>query len=498
LLLLRKWVRGARLVSIEQPPFERILRLQCEHPEQGLCTLLIECMGRHSNIVLLDANDTILECVKRVGADVNRYRVILPQKPYVSPPPQEKWPADQLTELRVREVIAAGKPEEPAWKLLVRGIQGVSPLLAREVCHRAWEDSEIRCGDVERIAPALLTLREMFSPPENGIWEPTVAFTDDEAAEGEKSLACFAPYILTHYTHRERLDSISEAIERWVGAGVKVVDTYRVARERLQKIVAEATERVCRRRSRLEAQVKTLEDLETLRFSGEMILAYGWNMRPGQTELSVDLSDGNPPRQIKVDPGLTPAENARQYFDRYQRAKRAGDEIPPMLKKANREIEQLNQLALDLQLAQNRAEIDDIDAEMIEAGFKKGKVRSRRKQATSEPLSQSVEGGFTVLVGRNSRQNDRVTFKLASGDDLWFHARGAPGAHVILRTAGQDAPEGAIQRAAELAAHYSAAQRDARVQVDYTLRRYVRRQPGGAAGQVFYRQEKTLVVQPKP
>ena len=283
-----------------------------------------------------------------------------------------------------------------------------------------------------------------------------------------------------------------------MAAGRAQVDTYRVARGRLQSAIDAAIERVTRRRDQLLAQTKSMEDLDSLRFSGEMILAYGWNMAPGQTTLSVDLGDGDPPRQIPVDPGLTPAENANLYFDRYQRAKRASEEIPPLLDGANQEIERLQQLALDLQMAENRSEIDDIDAELVQAGYKKGKVRSRRKQAPSEPLSQTIEGEFTVLVGRNSRQNDRVTFKLASGDDLWFHARGVAGAHVILRTAGRDAPETAVLRAAELAAHYSAAGRDARVEVDYTLRRHVRRQPGGAPGQVFYRHEQTVAVQPRP
>jgi predicted ribosome quality control (RQC) complex YloA/Tae2 family protein len=495
-LLLRKWVRDARLIAVEQPPFERVLRLRFEHAGHGACSLLFECMGRHSNIVLLDAGDTILECIKRVGADINRYRVVLPQQPYVPPPPQDKWPPDQLTELRLRESIAAGQPDDPAWKLLVRSIQGVSPLLAREACHRAWGDSQIRCGDAPRIHPMLIALQDIFSPRSPGDWAPSVAFSDDD--EADDALACFAPYALTHYARWERVDSISEAIERWIGAGSAQVDTYRVARERLQTALDEAIGRVSRRRSQLLAQMKSLDDLETLRLSGEMILAYGWNMEPGQTILAVDLGDGSSPLQIPVDPGLTPAENARRYFDRYGRAKRAGEEIPPLLDKTSQELDRLQQLALDLQLAENRAEIDDIDAELVVAGYKQGKARSRRMAAPAEPLSQRIEGEFTVLVGRNSRQNDRVTFKLANGDDLWFHARGVAGAHVILRAAGRDVPDAALLRAAELAAHYSAAGRDARVEVDYTLRRHVRRQPGGAPGQVFYRHEQTLIVQPRP
>jgi len=499
LLLLRKWVRGARLAAIQQPAFERILRLEFEHPEGGSSALIIECMGRHSNIILVDAENMIMESIKRVGSDVNRYRVILPRQPYVPPPPQKKLPPDQISELRLREIIEAGQSEGPAWKALVAGLQGISPLMAREASHRAWDDSQIPCGAVERIEPILSVLQGMIAPLRDATWEPSVAYSDGDGKEDVEStaVACFAPYSLTHYARWEQVKSISEAIEHWVAAGKKQEDTYKVARSRLQVIVDDAIKRVTRRQGQLREQMKSLDDLESLRLNGELILAYGWNLHQGQTELIVDIGNGSPSRTIRVDPALSPAENAQHYFTRYGKAKRAHDEIPPLLRKADLEIDKLRQIALDLQFAENRAEIDEIEAELIEAGYKRGKVRKRARKATSLPLSFTAPDGATILVGRNSRQNDRLTFKMASGNDLWFHARGIAGAHVILRTAGQEPSEESIQRAAELAAYYSAGRLDARVLVDYTLRRFVRRQRGGAAGQVFYRHEQSRTVQPK-
>lgn len=500
LLLLRKWVRDARLMSVSQPAFERILTLRFEHPEHGVCELIFECMGRHSNVILVDADMMILECVKRVGADVNRYRVILPRQAYVPPPAQDKLPPNQVTELRLRQIIAAGQPDDPAWKLLVQGMQGVSPLLAREMCHRAWESTSIRCRDIDRLNPLLAVVQELFTPVETGNWQPTVALAGGELepGTGEATVTCFAPYPLTQFDRWEPADSISEAIERWARAGAISIDTYRVARGRLQAEIDEIIRRVARRWDQLREQMKTMEDVDSLRIAGEMILAYGWNMVPGQSEVVIDLEDGDPTQRIAIDPGLSPAENAGTYFERYQKARRARDEIPPLLERAELELAQLQQWALDLSFAENREEIDQLKADLIEAGYVRGKARRKRQKDEARPLSFTTRDGMVVLVGRNSRQNDNLTFRVARGDDLWFHARSIAGAHVILQTGGREPSAEGIRRAAELAAYYSAGRQDGQVQVDYTPRRHVRRQPGGAPGQVFYRQERALTVAPKP
>ncbi len=496
LLLLRKWARGGRLERVEQPAFERILRLTFDHPDEGVSVLIVEIMGRHSNIILTDAGGMILDCIKRIGPDLNRYRTIAPHHPYVPPPPQEKLPPDSLTELRLRQAMAAGRPADPLWRALVAGVQAVSPLLAREMAFRAYGDAEIPIGQAQKIAPLLDVLRAFFAPREDDApARPSVGWAEAEA-DAPPAVACFAPYALTHWPAGwAPAASMSAAIEGWLLAGAATGDAYQAARARLRAVLAEASQRVERRQDQLRQQLASLDDLDGLRQAGELVLAYGWGLRAGQTELVVDLEDGSPPRRIAVDPALAPAENAQSYFRRYQKARRSREDIPPLLDEVEGELERIRQAALEIELAGNRGELDEVRDELRELGYLAEKAGAKAKARPTPPASHTSPGGRVILVGRNSRQNDRLTFHTARPDDWWLHARGVPGAHVILRADGPVA-EADLRRAAELAAYYSAGRGEASVVVDYTLRRHVRRRPGGGPGQVLYRREQTLTVKP--
>ena len=495
LLLLRKWVRGARLDDVQQPAFERILRLVFDHPDEGVSTLIVEIMGRHSNIILTDAGGVILDSIKRVGAEVNRYRLILPHQPYVAPPAQDKLPVGEVTELRLRQTLAAGASDGPIWKALVNGLAGVSPLLAREAAFRAFGDAEIACGAIEHVMPLLEALRDLLAPLRGAPWTPSVGL-EPEAGD-EPTVACFAPYALTHRRRWEAVPSISAAIQRWVEAGAAQGDAYAAARSRLQAALSEAQKRYERQREQLLEQMASLADLEQLRADGELILACGWNLAPGQTELLADLGDGAPARRIAIDPTLSPAENAQAYFRRYQKAKRSRADIPPLLEANELALEQIRQLAVEIDLAANRAELDEVRAEMVELGYIREPAGRRPRARPAQPLRLAGPDETTILVGRNSRQNQQLTFKLASPDDWWLHARGLPGAHVVLRGAGAEPSEASLRRAAELAAYYSGGRRQGRVTVDYTLRRHVRPRAGGGLGQVTYTHARSITVQPR-
>lgn len=275
-------------------------------------------------------------------------------------------------------------------------------------------------------------------------------------------------------------------------------DPYRAARERLWGMLEEAAGRLERRRRQLLEQMVPAEEIEALRQAGEYILAFGWQLRPGQDMLEVDLGDGEVCR-IALEPALSPAENAERYFERYRKAKRAAEAVPALLEQVEEELAFLAQLRLDVELAASRAELDALEQELVQWGYVPAPAKkAHAKPAPAAPLTVEGPDGFQILVGRNSRQNDYLTFTLARGDDLWFHARGTAGAHVILRTAGRAPTPAAVQRAAELAAYYSSARHSTRVLVDYTLCRHVRRRSGGRPGQVFYRRETTITVAPRP
>ncbi len=486
LLLLRKYVRGGRIAAIEQPPFERVLHLGVQHPE-GNTTLIVEVMGRYSNIVLVAEEGLILECIKRVGPEMSRYRSILPQHLYVPPPPQPKLDPTDVTELRLRDILADASPESPIWRALVAGIRGVSPLMAREVVYRTTGEAKAAVSQVAKISPLLDAFREMLTPVWEHRWQPIVVRENDR-------LVAFAPYPLTQYGDWKEVESISQAVEAYYGQMVGE-DAYAAAKRRAREAIVRARERVRRKQGALERAHVSQAQVKELRRQGEMILAYAHRVEPGQRELAAPVGPDEPPLLIELDPRLSAVENAQRYFKRYKKAKSAAGEIPALLQRAELEMRYLNQLETDLDLAANRPEIREVEASLAEAGYIREK-RRRWKVERSQPLAVNSQDGLLILVGKNSRQNEEVTFRRAAPRDLWLHVRDAPGAHVIVKTGGREVPAATLRQAAQLAAYYSQARGSSHVAVAYTERRYVRPIKGAGPGLVTYTQEKTIRVVP--
>jgi predicted ribosome quality control (RQC) complex YloA/Tae2 family protein len=488
LLLLRKYGRGAHIDRLEQPPFERVLHVGLDHHEHGCTTLVIEVMGRYSNIILVDAGGVVMDCVKRVGPEMSRYRTILPGQPYRPPPPQEKLAPSDLTELRLRHIIEAQPPDVPLWRGLVRGLKGVSPLLAQELAFRATGRRETLVGELEKMSPLLAAIGDLFSLLESGRWQPSVV-----REEGE--IAVFAPYPLTQHEGHEPLASISQAVEGYY-ADMAGEEPYGFLRQSLGRVIARGRERQQKKRRALERSLVAREEVETLRQKGEWILAYATQIAPGQEELVVELEPGQPPLTIALDPQSSPVENAQRYFRDYRKAKDGAEEIPALLARVEWELRYLDQLEADLELASTQPEVQEVRQALSEAGYMKGQKRQRRPPR-SQPLTFRSPDGLTILVGKNSRQNEEVTFRRASAGDLWLHARGVPGAHVIIRSGRQEVPEATLHQAAGLAAYFSQARGATRVEVDYTQRRHVRRVRGARPGLVIYDHEQTIYVTPR-
>jgi predicted ribosome quality control (RQC) complex YloA/Tae2 family protein len=487
LLLLRKYVRGGRIAAIEQPPFERVLHIGVQHPE-GNTTLIVEVMGRYSNIVLVAEEGLILECVKRVGPEMSRYRTVLPRHFYVPPPPQPKLDPTDVTELRLRDILADASPEPLIWRALVGGIGGVSPLVAREVVYRAMGEAEAAVSQMTKISPLLETFQEMLMPVWEHRWQPSIVKRDER-------VVAFAPYPLTQYGDWEEVESISQAVEAYYGQMVGE-GAYATAKRGVRDAILRARDRVRRKQEALERSRVSQAQVEELRLKGEMILAYAHRIEPGQQELTAPIGPNEPPLLIVLDPRLSPVENAQRYFGRYKKARSAAEEIPALLQRAGLEMRYLDQLETDLDLAANRPEIQEVEASLAEAGYIREK-RRKQKVGRSQPLTVNSQDGLIILVGKNSRQNEEVTFRRAAPGDLWLHVRGAPGAHVIVKTGGREVPEATLRQAAQLAAYYSQARGSIRVAVDYTERRYVRSIKGAAPGLVSYTQEKTIRIAPR-
>ncbi len=479
LLRLRKHARGAHLIAVEQPAAERILRLTLQGHDATVM-LIAELMGRLSNIILIEEDTTILECIKYIPARQNRYRVLLPGHPYVPPPLQQKLEWAALTVGRLNKALQE-QHNELLWQRLVGAVRGVSPLLAREVVFRATGDAQASTAEAGQL---LAELEPLLRLPATGEWEPTVALQDSQ-------VVAFAPYTLTHYVRHEARASISHAMEAFYVQQVGA-DPYAAVRQRVQEHIDRQRERQEQKRAALLRAQPSEERLATLRQKGELLLAYASQIQPRQETLIVPYQAGQPALHIELDPTRSAVENARRYFRQYEKAKSAAEEVPQRLVEVERTLDYLGQLATDLALAEDQPGIAEVEAALAAAGF--APQRRQRRPPRSTPLRIVSQDGFVILVGRNSWQNDELTFRLAQADDVWLHAQGVHGAHVVIRSQGREVPEGTLREAAALAAQHSAARRESSVRVDYTLRKNVRRLKGGKPGQVLYRGQKTFVV----
>ena len=496
LLLLRKHVRGAHLAAIEQPDLERILQFRFARSDHEMC-LVAELMGRLSNLILLEGDGKILDAVKRVPSSVNRYRTILPQQVYVPPPPQRKQPPGTLTAQMLLEA-ACEAPDVSPERQLVRTVAGASPLLAREIVYRA----KVAAGESLTMAGAralVAATNELYGMVETADWNPSIAYK----RQGDRRRAeVAAPYALSHREDWELCDDMLGAVRRVLEAR-GALDPYARVRARLHKAIAQARERLEHRRASLTESLPDEKEDARLLASGNAILALQYTIEPGQEALVVpaDMFEGLTGEAtatdltVPLDPASSPAENAQRYFRRHQKLQAARKRIPPLIRKVRMQLAFLEQADADAEMATSRPELDEVAESLQEAGHVRKRAR-RHASPASEPLRVDAPDGGLILVGRNSRQNDLVTFRLGRPDDIWLHAHGVAGAHVIYRPGGAVAEPSALEMAARLAAYHSAAQEQPRVQVDYAERKHVRAIRGAGPGMVTYRQERTINVEP--
>ncbi len=484
-LLLRKYVEGAHLEAVSQPPHERVLWLDFSS-EQGETRLIVETMDRRSNVLLV-AEEVILDCLKRVGPDQNRYRVMLPGKPYVPPPAQDKPEPERLTPGRL-EALLRRQPDQPVWRVLVAAVRGISPLSAREIVHRATGDPAASAFDVAG-APVCEALHNLLANAAAGRWSPCVA----RAPEGR--LHAFAAYHLSHLSDVEPRDSISAAMTDYFGAPAGE-QGYEPAKLAVRSQLHGALERVRRKEAALKREERQADEIEALRKKGELIFAYAAVLEQGQTRLEAQYEVDGPTLIVELDPALTPAQNARRYFDRYEKARRATAEVPQLQAAAEKEIAYLEQLQTDLDLSENWPEIDAVRRALQESGYWQGSRTTLPRGGKPGIRRLTTADGYVLLIGRNAEQNNEIITRQSSPQDLWLHARGIPGSHVLIKNDGRPIPETVIALAAGLAAYYSAGRGNATVEVDLTERRYVRPLKGGRPGMVTYKRERTLAVKP--
>ena len=556
-MLLRKYLEGARLEAIQQSRWERVIELIAGYRSapgsQGSThyRLLIEVMGRMSNIILCDEQGLILGSLKHVGADVNRYRVIAANVQYVPPPPQKRIvlglslprlepttiTADQLALCAAEDTELAGgvssqigkkraKTQEPKlWQLLTRNLLGFSPLLAREAVYRTTSDAEslleTSAAPWEELA---WNVRELAALIDTRAWKPQlVERMGSDTDQAQIVPIAFAPYVLEQYAAMpgiriQESTSINVLIDEFY-ASAEWRDALESLRAPVRKVLQTQRDRCKRKAELLQKELVVSEEATQYRLQAELLLALQHEVKQGQSSVvlpNIFEDQDNPPEvTVPLDPRFDAVSNANRLFHKYHKLRRALALVPGQIEQNATELATIEQLLADLALAETPAEVALVKAEVQAAGYMRGtKEREPRKQSHKGkgskqnkgkpvppgggvPLHVQSRDGFTLLIGKNSRQNEEVTFRQAAGNDTWLHARGVPGAHVIIKAGGRDIPRSTIEQAASLAAYYSQARGNTSVPVDYTLQRYVRHMKGGGPGMVVYERERTIYAEPK-
>lgn len=494
-MLLRKHIGSGKIIAIEQPGMERIIRFTIEHLNElgDLCTkyLIVEIMGKHSNIIFCNEEDQIIDSIKHVSAHMSSVREVLPGRPYFIPETQSKLNPFVLTEEIFQEKIFP-RPVNVA-KAIYTSITGISPLMAEEVCYRAGIDGGIPTDgleDVERVHLAHTFLR-MVDDIRDGHFEPNIVYKGKEPVE----FACFP---LSQYQDYRAVSypSIFPVLETFY-AEKNIVTKMRQKTVDLRKIVQNALERNVKKYQLQQKQLKDTEKKEKYCVWGELLNTYGYEVEPGAKSMEALNYYTNEMIQIPLDETMTPQENAKKYFDKYGKLKRTKEALDTLLQETGDEIKHLESIAASLDIASSEEDLVQIKEEMMEYGYVKRKNTGGKKaKVTSRPYHYISSDGYDIYVGKNNFQNDELSFKFASGNDWWFHAKGQPGSHVIVKSKNEELPDRTFEEAGKLAAYYSKGRQAPKVEIDYTQKKNLRKPTGGKPGFVVYYTNYSLLIEP--
>lgn len=491
-MLLRKHVANGRITAITQPGMERIIVFEIEHLDDlgdlRHKKLIIELMGKHSNIIFCDENDMILDSIKHISAQVSSVREVLPGRTYFIPAQQDKMnPLEETAEHFTEHALS--KPCGVA-KAIYTSYTGISPLAANEFCYRADVDGDAPCASLneaqkEKLAEvflaAMIDIRE-------GRFYPNIIMHQDEPVE-------YAAIPLTSYASDTVVsyDSISEVLENYY-AQRSLYTRMRQKSADLRHVITTLLERNRKKYDLQKKQLKDTENREKYKVYGELINTYGYNLAPGAKELTALNYYTGKEITIPLDPVKTPQENSQKYFARYNKQKRTFEALSKLLTETGDDIHYLESISNALDIARSEADLAQIKEELIESGYVRRKYTKKKVKLKNKPMHYISSDGYHIYVGKNNLQNDELTFSFANGGDWWFHAKGAPGSHVIVKTNGDELPDRTFEEAGRLAAYYSKSRGSDKVEIDYVEKKHVKKPNGARPGFVVYYTNYSLMI----
>ena len=495
-MLLRKHAGGGTIRSITQPGLERIIRIGILHRDElgdlVTRTLLIELMGKYSNIILLDQNETVIDSIKRVPSYVSSVREVLPGRHYFIPETQHKL--DPLTVSRESFNKTVLAKNDSIGRAIYTSLTGISPVMADEICARASIPPADPADGLSDAAAFHLfhTFEGLMEDVKSGGFSPVIYYKEKIPCEFSAVRLCsfegmhFTPFetasamLRTYYAQKERQTRIHQ----------RSTD--------LRKIVSILTERESKKLSIQEKQLRDTEGREKYRIRGELINTFGYGLPEGAKVLEAVNYYTDEPVRIPLDPTKTTSENAQYYFAKYTKMKRTAEDLSKRIVKTRSDAAHLESIQTSLDLAESEEDLLQIREELEAAGYVKAKRAGNRKKhsVSAPPLHFLSSDGHDMYVGKNNIQNEQVTFSIGSANDWWFHAKKMPGSHVIVKCGNDELPDAVFEEAGRLAAYYSKGRLAPKVEIDYTRRRNLKKPAGANPGFVIYHTNYSLIAEP--
>lgn len=501
LMLLRKHIGNGTIKSVEQRSTERIVEISIDAYDELRVlknkTLIIELMGKHSNIILVHTEDRkIIDSIKRVSLNISSVREVLPGLTYQYPPGHKKIsPIHRLDEDEFRRLCSNFHSE--IYKLFYMSYEGMSPTISKEICYRANVESTEVASSLSEVKTEKLwgTFSRMMSRIEQHEYSPCIVIQ-----RNPHTILDFSAVLLTHYETMELVEyqSIHTACEEFYFLKDRA-ERIQQRTSALRKKIQTRLDTLQHKTEKQNNEISSSMLLDKDKLYGELLTSYIYQIKTGMSEITLEnFYNNNEKITIPLDVQKSPSENIQRYFKRYQKSKNRIEELTEQLAIAQKEISYLENVLLSISQIETYDEISEIQDELAKQGYiRRPSNHKSKKETISSPMEFTASDGTTILVGKNNTQNDRLTLKLSSPNDTWLHTKDIPGSHVIIRAKQQDISEKTLYEAAVLAAYYSKGKFSSNVPVDYTERKNVKKPTGAKPGMVIYVNNSTIYVTPE-
>lgn len=495
-MLLRKHIGNGRIIDVMQPGFDRIVEFTIEHLDEmgDVCRkkLIIEIMGKHSNIIFTDHKGMIIDSIKHVSHLVSSVREVLPGRRYEYPPDGGKINPMELDRELFDSTVMTKTAD--ACKAIYTSLTGFSPVVANEICYRADIDPRTSVAELGEGADRLYKCTmDIVDQIKRRDYDPVIVFDGYKPVE-------FSSVMLTMYSDKqiEHRNSISELLDEYYYRKA-LVTRMRQKSTDLRRIVQTAIERTSRKYDLQMKQLKDTENREKYKVYGELINTYGYSVKQGEKSFKALNYYTNEEIIIPLDSQIPVMDNAKRYFAKYNKQKRTCEALTKLTVETREELEHLQSVQAFLDMAVDEAALAEVKEELTMCGYIRGHYGSKnnKKKVKSKPYHYVSSDGFHMYVGKNNLQNDELTFKFANGKDMWFHAKKMPGSHVIVKLMEADElPDQTYEEAARLAAYYSSGRTNPKVEIDYTERKNLKKPAGAKPGFVIYHTNYSMVAEP--